>query len=377
VIRPESSEQLAEVLRDAASRGGIRLGGAFTKDGMAGPIGPAETTVSTSSMQRVLQYDPGDLTISVEAGLPFRELNRFLAEHRQTIPLDPPFLDGATVGGVIAANCSGPRRRAYGTARDLVIGMKFATVAGKLVASGGMVVKNVAGLDMAKLMIGSFGTLAAVAVVNFKVVPVAPASRTFVLTFPALNDAIECRNRILNGVLHPAACDLLSPGAAARVGLSDYALVVQAAGNEAVLGRYSAELGGSAVEGAEEEQLWTRVREFTPEFLRDRAEGAVVRVSAMLSRTGPILESLAGPVVARAGSGVSYAYFDDTEAAAEWLGKTSGCGWKSVIEFAPPSKKAGLALWPDPGNDLEWMTRLKFMFDPGGVLNAGRMYGRL
>ena len=84
------------------------------------------------------------------------------------VPLDPPFSAGATVGGVVASNSSGPRRRLYGTARDLVIGMQFATLEGKLVQSGGMVVKNVAGLDMAKLMIGSFGTLAAIAVVNFK-----------------------------------------------------------------------------------------------------------------------------------------------------------------------------------------------------------------
>ena len=91
------------------------------------------------------------------------------------VPLDPPFAEAATVGGVVAANSSGPRRRLYGTARDLVIGMQFATLEGKLVQSGGMVVKNVAGLDMAKLMIGSFGTLAAIAVVNFKLLPMPEA----------------------------------------------------------------------------------------------------------------------------------------------------------------------------------------------------------
>src|SRR5256886_13255208 len=99
------------------------------------------------------------------------------------VPLDPPFSQGATVGGVIASNTSGPRRRLYGTARDLVIGMTFATLEGKLVQSGGMVVKNVAGLDMGKLMIGSFGTLAAIAVVNFKLLPMPAANATFVIPF--------------------------------------------------------------------------------------------------------------------------------------------------------------------------------------------------
>ena len=143
---------------------------------MAGPSPRADgACLDARRCSRVLQYEPHDLTISVEAGLPWCELTRVLAENRQMVPLDPPFADAATVGGVVAANSSGPRRRLYGTARDLVIGMKFATLEGKLVQSGGMVVKNVAGLDMAKLMIGSFGTLAAIAVVNFKLLPDAGA----------------------------------------------------------------------------------------------------------------------------------------------------------------------------------------------------------
>ena len=151
---------------------------------MAGPIGHPDECISTARLDRVLEYEPRDLTISVEAGLPWKDLERTLAGNRQMVPLDPPFADAATVGGVVAANSSGPRRRLYGTARDMVIGMQFATLEGKLVKSGGMVVKNVAGLDMAKLMIGSFGTLAAIAVVNFKVLPAPEVERSFLLRFP-------------------------------------------------------------------------------------------------------------------------------------------------------------------------------------------------
>ena len=148
-------------------------------------------------MARVLQYEPADLTISVEAGMRWADLTQLLASNQQMIPLDPPFSDSATVGGVVAANTSGPRRRLYGTARDVVIGMKFATLEGKLVHSGGMVVKNVAGLDMAKLMIGSFGTLAAIAVVNFKLAPIPEATRTFVAFASDAGDAMATRDRIL------------------------------------------------------------------------------------------------------------------------------------------------------------------------------------
>src|SRR6202035_1286783 len=121
--------------------------------------------------------------LSVEAGTPWAEVCRVLDEHHQMIPLDPPYAGSATVGGVIATNGSGPRRRLYGSARDLVIGMRFATLEGKEVQSGGMVVKNVAGLDMSKLLIGSFGTLAAITVVNFKLLPMPEVERTFLLCF--------------------------------------------------------------------------------------------------------------------------------------------------------------------------------------------------
>ena len=185
-VRPESPQELAEALSWASSRRQtVELGGHFSKRLMGGTAGPANMTISTAAMCRVRQYEPRDLTISVEAGLSYCELSRLLAEHRQMIPLDPPFADTATIGGVVAANCSGPRRRLYGTARDMVIGMQFATLEGKLVESGGMVVKNVAGLDMGKLMIGSFGTLAAIAVINFKVIPQPPCERTFRFSFGA------------------------------------------------------------------------------------------------------------------------------------------------------------------------------------------------
>src|SRR5437764_6645123 len=108
--------------------------------------------------------------------------------------LDPPCGAEASVGGVLASNSSGPRRRLYGTARDLVIGMQFATLEGKLVQVGGMVVKNVAGLDMGKLLIGSFGTLAAITTVNFKVQPCPEVERSFVVPFSSLDHAFAARD---------------------------------------------------------------------------------------------------------------------------------------------------------------------------------------
>src|ERR1019366_3871149 len=197
-----SPAELAEALRDAAAAGRtIALAGNSTKRHMAGPVEPDDRALTTLSMRGVLKYEPRDLTISVTAGLSWCELTHLLAENRQMVPLDPPFADGATVGGVISANCSGPRRRLYGTERDMVMGMTFATLGDKLVKSGGMVVKHVAGLDMAKLMIGSFGTLAAIAVVNFKLQPMPELERSFLLPFDSLAAAMAARNVILTGQL--------------------------------------------------------------------------------------------------------------------------------------------------------------------------------
>lgn len=378
-IQPQTAEELAEELGSAAAQSShVTLGGRFTKNAMAGPVAPADRTISTASLNRVLQYEPRDLTISVEAGIRFAELSRILAENRQMIPLDPPFFEEATIGGVLAANASGPRQRLYGTARDLVIGMKFATLEGKLVQSGGMVVKNVAGLDMAKLLIGSFGTLAAIAVANFKLIPLPPHTRTFRFGFPNLREAVAHRDSILGGVLQPAAIDLLNEPAAARLGYEGCLLLVQAGGNPAVIERYGRELpGAQPVEGDEEAALWRRVRDFTPHFLGEHPDGAVVRISCPLSQLEAVVGALNGPVVARAGSGVVYGYFPDWKAAAAWVQDAGRRGSKAVLEFAPPGRKEALDLWPKPGADLEMMKRVKELFDPGNLLNRGRLYGRI
>lgn len=364
----------------AAAKQRITLLGHSTKGRMAGFIAPSEVTISTAGLSQVLEYEPRDLTISVGAGIAYCELSRILAEHRQTIPLDPPFAERATLssratmGGIVAANTSGPRRRLYGSARDMVIGMTFATLEGKLIRTGGMVVKNVAGLDMGKLMIGSFGTLAAIATLNFRLYPMPAGTRTFVRDFERIADVMAARDAVLKSRLQPAAIDILkSPGA--------YRLAIQAGGSSAVLDRYTRELAGMRVlEDAAEDALWREIREYTPQFLRTHPEGAVLRVSCVLADVGRVLEWLPPQAVARAGSGVCYGYFDQaSDVNGALLHSAAG---SSVVEFAPPDyrERAGLqsgTLWPRPGNDFAMMKKVKEMFDPQGLLNRGRLYGRI
>lgn len=348
MLTPASPEELAAALAVATSqKQKIRMGGNFSKDHIY-PSGPADITISTRALNKVLVFEPRDLTISVEAGLPYSELTRLLSEHQMMIPLDPPYADKSTIGGVVAANSSGPRRRFYGTARDLVIGMTFATSEGRLIQSGGMVVKNVAGLDIGKLLIGSWGTLGAMVSLNFKLTPKPQETRTFLVEFSSLAEAIQRRNQILTSVLQPLSLDLLNPAAAQRLSLGNqWCLLVETAGNAAVLRRYQQEFSDGTVIPC---VIWEKVREFTPSFLADHPQGSVETRSHTLDQLEAVAGSANGPMVARAGNGVTYIH----------------------REQGPPADP-----WPNPGSSFSVMERIKHLLDPSGLLNQGRLYGRI
>ncbi len=353
---------------------------------MAGPIEPAAVRISTSAMKRILKYEPRDLTISVEAGIPFAELNRELARNGQMIPVAGPYSDHATIGGVIAANVSESRRRGYGTARDLVIGMEFATLEGKLVRSGGMVVKNVAGLDMGKLMIGSFGTLAAIATLNFKLLPIPTVSRSLLIRFEDLKSALTVLAGLMKAGLNPIAADLLNPSLASRFGVEGFALALQFGGNNAVIERSTRESAAlchnqSSVRmlaQGDEFSFWSRLGALTPQHLEASKQGAIVRISAPLTECGAALETIPGVGHAMIASGIVRGYFDNTDAATAWLNASIKRGWRGVIEYCGAGvDRRSLTLWPSPGGDFEIMKGIKKMFDPLGALNRGRLYGLL
>src|SRR3954454_21023560 len=137
-LRPSTETELAELLRrSAAASKTISICGQNSKSSMAGPVLPAEVNISTASLDRVLHYEREDLTVSVEAGMPFSALQCMLRTHGQMVALHPPFSQSCTVGGVLASGSSGSFRRGFGTARDMVIGMTFATLDGRLVKTGG------------------------------------------------------------------------------------------------------------------------------------------------------------------------------------------------------------------------------------------------
>src|SRR5581483_8883757 len=369
-----SGRELADALASSArANRSIDLFGADTKRRMAGPLAaPPAVRISTAKTRRILNYEPADLTVSVEAGIPFCELSSELARNNQMIPLAGPFSENATVGGIVAANISDSRRRLYGSARDLVIGMTFATIEGKLAQTGGMVVKNVAGLDIGKLIIGSFGTLAAIVSVNFKLAPRAADSRTIVFTFDDPKTAFEARDVILRGVLAPAAIDAVNPVLAAQIGWKGFLLAAQFVGNSAVIERSATEFAGigqsRSLSGDDEQRFWTSIRHITPRHLEKFRDGLVVKVSTKLTECGDALASVEGPGHAHAGSGIVRGCFTRAEAASRWLEACLKKGWKGIVEFGPEMPAPTLALWPAPGGDFAIMKEIKQMFDPEGLL---------
>jgi glycolate oxidase FAD binding subunit len=381
---PSTARELADNLRAAADKGqSIQTVGRNSKKLMGGPILPAQVVLQTGGLCKVLDYERDDLTVSVQAGMPFSELQAILAEQRQMIALDPPLRGEGTVGGIVASNCSGPLRRQYGTARDLVIGMTFATMEGKLVKTGGMVVKNVAGLDMGKLMIGSFGTLAVITSANFRVHPLPPETRTYLLNHKDISSIFQTRERILRSVLQPLALDLITPSASTRLGHEGYVLALRAGGSSAVLARYSREMeGATALEGKEESEFWGKVRDFAPDFMKRQASGIVLRISTPMQEIPHLLRLVTGPCVSRAASGVSYGCFSNWQSGAGVWNAAREQGWRVAVEFASDeirSSKDLLLSSQREANPASFgiMEKVKCMFDPGKLLNRSRLYGRI
>jgi glycolate oxidase FAD binding subunit len=425
VARPGSSQETAELVKFAsAEKLAIIPTGARTKLGIGLPPRQYDLALDMTRLDRVVSYDPGDLTLSVEAGLPLCKLQSVLSEHGQFLPLAVPFMAHTTVGGTIASGMEGPLRHAYGTARDYVLGMEFVTGDGTLAKSGGCVVKNVTGYDLHKLMIGALGTLGIITKINFRTFPQPLSSRGFVAVFPTAARALDMRLRIAQSSLRPMTLDILSPGvaglfaseAAAQITSSQlasnplsnahWALTTGFSGNEILLARYEKDLRRMAEEsGAEsvailaKEQLqpaWVRKREFVPIALAVSPAATILKISVLPSQLSDVLVkaqsnaenySVSWLAMAR-GCGVVYFALLPTsrdedartrisQAADQIQATSSGLGGNSVIPWCPSEWKGTLRVWgPDRGASAA-MQKIKKAFDPQGILSPGRFVGGL
>jgi glycolate dehydrogenase FAD-binding subunit len=423
-LQPESTAQIAEIIKFAATeRLGIVATGGRTKLNIGLPPKRYDLALDVSPLNKIIAYDPGDLTLSVEAGLRLSVLDDTLAQHHQFLPLAVPYLRQTTIGGIIATGVDGPLRQFYGTARDFLLGVEFVTGEGIAAKSGGRVVKNVTGYDIHKLMIGALGTLGVITKLNFKTFPVPSASRGFVARFPAAQQACDMRNRIARSQLTPLTLDILSPGVteifesdiASRfesepmpfdvLSRTEWAISVGFAGNEKVLQRYLADLqriteeaGGTGFLVPEKALAATfaRKREFIPIVLASSPATTVIKISVLPATIPDMLttaqkaaeqNSLRWAALAR-GLGIIYfvllpsARDDDskhrvvntTSSIHEACAKLSG---QSTIPWCPAIWKSNLKVWGPENADFPQMQKIKNVFDPQAILSPGRFVGGL
>src|SRR5262249_19957438 len=212
--------------------------GGGTRMTLGFPPRAADLVVQTEKLHEVVEYEPADLTVTVQAGMRLSELQERLRAEGQMLALDPAAADRATIGGLIAANASGPLRFMYGTARDLVIGTRVVNADGIVSKAGGRVVKNVAGYDLNKLYVGSLGTVGVIAELSFKLHPLPQAQGALLATFSSADDAASAVSALVRSPLGLAAIELLDAGAADGLpgGVSldgdDVVLIVAATGFE-------------------------------------------------------------------------------------------------------------------------------------------------
>ncbi len=417
VVRPADAAQIAEILRFAAAEklAAIPTGGC-TKLGIGSPPARYDIALDLSRLNRVLAYDPNDLTLGVEPGVRIEELLRILAEQKQFLPLSVPFLERATVGGIVAANSSSPLRHAYGAARDFCLGMEFVTGEGSQAKSGGRVVKNVTGYDLHKLLIGSLGTLAVITRVNFRTFPMPQAQGTFVSSFSSAESAFEFCGSVSHSVLTPQIVEVVDP-VAARLIFSGavpgavephiWSVVLSAAGQPAVVERYARELEHMAAAARAEEfvplpgddagAVLTQIREFPRLILEAVPSAAIFRISAVPNVMPWLLAKLRATaakndlelaVLVRA-SGIVFAAFlpgeNQTGASALFAAtipevfrvcSQPELSASAMLEWCPAELKASPdVVWGPARPDFQLMRRVKNSFDPGNVLAPGRFAG--
>ncbi len=436
VAKPSCAEEAAEIVRFAATEKLALIPcGARTKLAIGSPPARYDIALDMTGLRQIAHYDPADLTLSVDSGMPLAALNATLFEHKQFLPLLTPYYSASTVGGAIAAGLDSPLRQFYGTARDFLLGAEFIDGTGALVKSGGRVVKNVTGYDLHKLLIGSLGTLAVITRLNFRTFPAPIAgSRGFLASFTTHEGALALRRKIAESQLSPLTLDVLNPAAArifaTRTPLAPEVPVFAAenrttspislalpgewfraqewqvcaafGGPSEVLDRYARDLTRFAEESQDtaavvlddttRPSIWGRLREALPLFRESSPGAAILRLNILpmhQAKAITVLEAVARAakvpiaLVARAAGTLYIALLPEAvnDASLENLAFLTqevfslgrGCNGDAALLFAPPALQPLLGVPAPTPPALQLMRRVKFAFDPQNIFAPDRL----
>ncbi|MEW6296845.1 MAG: FAD-binding oxidoreductase [Thermodesulfobacteriota bacterium] len=401
VVFPETIEQVSAVLQEA-HRQGLAVApvgcGAFLH--LGGIPRRYQLALSLSRLARLVDYQPTDMTVTVEAGMTLGQLQQILEAHGQWLPLDPPLPDRATVGGVIAANLSGPARLSQGTIRDFLLGLRVVQADGTVVKGGGRVVKNVAGYDLPKLYCGSFGTLGVIVEATCKVRPRPAAHAVLSLALPSPGEAMGLVQRILGSELQPFFLVLTNfdPTEEGQEGTGAYRLLIGFAGipEEVAYQRHRLQelarpqaSGPREWEGEDVRTLAGALRDFPAAgdaSLRCKLGILPAQLAGLCQELEEEASLRALPVqlLVHAGNGIVYVRVpasgdvpaEKVLSAVDWLRiAAKQRGGYMTVEAISPRLKERVDVWGHPGNAFSLMKQLKETLDPHGILNPGRFVG--
>jgi glycolate oxidase FAD binding subunit len=413
VVSPGTIDEVSKIVIYANEQNlSIIPMGNGSKMGIGGIPKKADILLLTTRLNRITDCDCDNLTLSAECGITLGEVQNRLGQEGRGyfLPLDPPFTEKATLGGIVATNSSGPRRLIYGTARDLIIGTKAVFPNGNFVASGGKTVKNVSGYDMCKLLIGSYGTLGILCEITFKLLPLPEREATLLIPFVKLEEAVQFGREILQSQYLPSSIEILNGMAMKKikhpiVPQGDYLVAIGLEGVAESIERQVSEMSERArkIGSLETAVLHSEAHPSFSKAIRNFSEGLKEGGTNFISMKSNFLISRCGEVIGsyekiakesgvdcalfcHSGSGALYSYVFAGKGGRSkkefLLGLTRGFSSAAVkneghliVESCPPDIKKEIDVWGEPRGNYEIMRRLKKEIDPKGILNPGRFVG--
>lgn len=379
LVYPRSQTELAAVMRHASEQQWRVLPcGQSSKLHWGGQVDSPELVISTARMNRLIEHAVGDLTVTVEAGFTFAELQTVLRQAGQFFAIDPSYPEHATLGGIIATGDSGSLRHRYNSVRDMLLGITFVRHDGEIVKAGGRVVKNVAGYDLMKLLTGSYGTLGIITQVTVRVYPLPQTGQTIVLTgdSSAIQQAMQS---MLSSALTPTAIDFTSPSQL-MVRFQSVAESVELQMQRSTELAIALGLHPQTYMGTAERDLWQRTADLMNPA--PQTDAIVCKIGVRPSQAVDVVTQIAkilpnAQFRIHAGSGLGQLLVTGSRTtqiqAVRSLLQSTG-GFLSVLQ-APTSFKQQIDVWGYSGNALSLMRQVKRHFDPKNLLSPHRFVG--
>ena len=388
VFSPSTVEEAAVFLEEKA-RAKARVGfvGGGTALSLGRPPRRLDAVLRTEHLTRIVEHAPSDQIIVVEAGITLAELQRAVAAHRQRLALDPPLPERQTIGGLLATNGFGARRTRYGSLRDLIIGVSLVRADGVPAKGGGKVVKNVAGFDLPKMMVGSLGTLGLVATATFRLHPLPDSDITLLALGRTARGVRELVSAMRGAQLEPAAVAAILRGQLFDVAIRFEGFPAGVAEQRDRLKQLVGEAPGSACDvlsEADARAIWDRhdalrtagplraKLAFLPAALEALAEGPLAALLGALGEPSFVAYPTLGLGFV---AGLPQEPVIVAQAVESVRSSLAGTGGSLVLEEAPDDVRARVDPWGPPPAAFEVMRALKARLDPEGRLNPGRFVG--